>query len=199
MGEWKADQTADLMVEYRVHNIYFWVVPANASGQWRFSQPSGLPSIPFTLNLQQKFQEIEEHVTSQTHVIRLKTGRRAQRRPFESTPAQPVTRITAGPMQTLAAGFRDGTVGLWNRVSGKRLTHISLHGPVRFLRVFGQKLYAATELGDTASVDLSLLHQSRCHVLRQMWRRYRAIWDRGRAIRRRPPRAHPCNTPSGGR
>ena len=74
MGEWKAEQKVDLMVDYRIHNVYFWVVPANASGKWRFSQPSDLPAVPFTLNLQQKFQEIEGHVADRNQVIRLKSA-----------------------------------------------------------------------------------------------------------------------------
>ncbi len=74
MGEWKADQKADLMVDYRIHNVYFWVVPANTSGKWRFNQPSNLPFVPFTLNLQQKFQTIEGHITNRSEVIRLKSA-----------------------------------------------------------------------------------------------------------------------------
>jgi len=74
MGEWKADQKADLMVDYRIHNVYFWVVPANTSGKWRFNQPSNLPFVPFTLNLQQKFQAIGGHITNRSEVIRLKSA-----------------------------------------------------------------------------------------------------------------------------
>jgi SAM-dependent methyltransferase len=74
MGEWRADEQADMMVDYRIHNVYFWVVPANASGKWRFSQPADLPSIPFTLNLEQKFQEVQGHITTRNQVIRLKSA-----------------------------------------------------------------------------------------------------------------------------
>ena len=74
MGEWKADQQADLMVDYRIHNVYFWVVPVNASGRWRVNKPAGLSSVPFTLNLEQKFQKIEGHVKIGNEVIRLKSA-----------------------------------------------------------------------------------------------------------------------------
>jgi hypothetical protein len=74
MGEWKADQQADLMVDYRIHNVYFWVVPVNASGRWRVNQPAGLSSVPFTLNLEQKFQKVEGHVKIGNEVIRLKSA-----------------------------------------------------------------------------------------------------------------------------
>jgi len=74
MGKWEADQKADLMVDYRIHNVYFWVVPANASGKWRVNQPSSLSSVPFTLNLKQEFQKVEGHVTIQNEVIRLKSS-----------------------------------------------------------------------------------------------------------------------------
>ncbi len=74
MGKWEADQKADLMVDYRIHNVYFWVVPANASGKWRVNQPASLSSVPFTLNLKQEFQKVEGHVTIQNEVIRLKSS-----------------------------------------------------------------------------------------------------------------------------
>ncbi len=121
-----------------------------------------------------------------------KTLRRQAQRPFEGVPSQPVTRLLAGPMQTLAIGFRDGTLGLWNLRTGKLLEHRRLHGAVRFLRREGRHLYAATELGNTAQMDLSIFHQRHCEILKRIWDRFPARWDRGRPVRSPPPVEHPC-------
>jgi SAM-dependent methyltransferase len=59
MGSWKADKKTDISVDYRVHEVYFWTIPANASGRWRVNQPPQLMAVPFTLNIKQQFQEIE--------------------------------------------------------------------------------------------------------------------------------------------
>ena len=75
--------------------------------------------------------------------------------PFEQTPSQAVTRLAAGPLSTLAVGFADGTVGLWNLRGGKLLQRRRLHGAVQHLARFGRRLYVATELGDTAQLDLT--------------------------------------------
>jgi len=59
MGSWKPDRKIDLDVDYRVHEVYFWTIPANASGRWRVSRPSQLKAVPFTLTIKQQFQEVQ--------------------------------------------------------------------------------------------------------------------------------------------
>jgi WD40 repeat protein/serine/threonine protein kinase len=112
--------------------------------------------------------------------------------PFESTPSRPVTRLAEGPLSTLAVGFADGTVGLWNLRNGKLLQRHRLHGEVRHLARLGHQLYAATDLADTARLDLTVFHQRDCDLMRRIWSRFGATWDRGRATRRPPPGNHRC-------
>jgi len=119
-------------------------------------------------------------------------GRATLQRPFESTPSRPVTRLAEGPLSTLAVGFAGGTVGLWNLRNGKLLQRHRLHGQVRHLVRLGHKLYAATELADTARLDLTVFHQKECILMGRIWARFRATWDRGRATHRPPPRKHRC-------
>ncbi|MFH2008090.1 MAG: protein kinase [bacterium] len=113
-------------------------------------------------------------------------------RPLENTPARPVTHLAEGPQGTLAVGFQDGTAGLWNRNTGTLLARRRLHGPVHLLRRIGRRLYVATELADTASIDLTIFHQDDCSVMRRIWAAFPATWDRGRAVRRPRPRKHRC-------
>lgn len=57
MGDWQADETAEL--EYRT--AYLWIVPARVGGNWNFRDASG--SMQFTINLDQTFQKIGGEVT----------------------------------------------------------------------------------------------------------------------------------------
>jgi hypothetical protein len=51
MGEWEADETAD--VSYR--NVYLWIVPARVDGVWEFR---GESAAPFTVDLTQSFGKL---------------------------------------------------------------------------------------------------------------------------------------------
>ncbi|HEY3449803.1 MAG TPA: protein kinase, partial [Myxococcales bacterium] len=64
---------------------------------------------------------------------------------FEDVPASAVERLVSGPMGTLAAGYANGMVGVWDAANGTRLHVEQLHGPVAHLTLAGQTLYAATE------------------------------------------------------
>ncbi len=54
MGEWEADQDA----EVEGHSIYYWVIPANATGTWEWTMPSRTGDETFVLNVDQKFQKV---------------------------------------------------------------------------------------------------------------------------------------------
>jgi SAM-dependent methyltransferase len=65
MGEWKADKT----VSVKIYNdygddrkVYFWVVPANVTGQWQWDFPGGSGSQAYVLTVNQKFQGISGKV-----------------------------------------------------------------------------------------------------------------------------------------
>jgi hypothetical protein len=53
MGDWEADETAEL--EYR--SAYLWIVPAKVEGSWSFREDGG-GKTSFTVGLTQKFQRI---------------------------------------------------------------------------------------------------------------------------------------------
>ncbi|HEY3447574.1 MAG TPA: hypothetical protein VGK67_14565, partial [Myxococcales bacterium] len=57
--------------------------------------------------------------------------------------------------------------------NGTRLHVEQLHGPVAHLTLAGQTLYAATELGDRAAIDLRVFHQPRC----KLWREVPVVWE----------------------
>lgn len=56
MGDWKADREIDVVGEdgWGMHGVYFWVMPANISGDWTFSAGD----LPHVLHIGQKYQEV---------------------------------------------------------------------------------------------------------------------------------------------
>jgi hypothetical protein len=114
---------------------------------------------------------------------------------FEDVPAAAVTRLVAGPMDTLIAGFADGEIGLWSLRDGSRLDHFQLHGPVTHLALHDSGLLAATDLGDHALIDLGVFHRSRCELMREVWDRVAVEWEDGQPIARPPPADHECVEP----
>jgi hypothetical protein len=56
MGDWKADETAE--IEYRT--AYLWIVPARVAGAWSLKDSGNMQ---FAVNLTQTFQEISGDVT----------------------------------------------------------------------------------------------------------------------------------------
>lgn len=75
MGTWRSDKSAvveDKLLNYKSvheplsfgdywdkHNVYFWILPANASGVWKWTLPEEAGETPYTLIIEQTFQEIE--------------------------------------------------------------------------------------------------------------------------------------------
>ncbi len=97
-----------------------------------------------------------------------RSGRlRAER--FQHTSEIPVVRIVTGPGKTVAAGYLDGTLAIWDSGSLKLLHRLRLNGPVVHLLRSGHTLHAATEQGQHRAVDLSALTLPRCDLLRQVW------------------------------
>ncbi len=65
MGDWEADKT----VSVKIYNdygddrrVYFWIVPANVTGQWQWDFPGGSGSQSYVLTVDQKFQVISGKV-----------------------------------------------------------------------------------------------------------------------------------------
>ena len=118
---------------------------------------------------------------------------------FEGIPFSPVSRMLEGPMGMLIVGYANGLVGIWQLENGIRLDHARLHGPVMHLRLQGDRLYAATELGDHLAWDLGVFHRDYCGLLREVWDEVPVTWESGLPVLRPPPVAHRCaRTRTGG-
>lgn len=52
------DWTPDRQKEVNGHTVYYWVIPANVSGTWKWSMSDGKGEKQYTLRLRQKFQKV---------------------------------------------------------------------------------------------------------------------------------------------
>jgi len=111
---------------------------------------------------------------------------------FERTPSARPARIVTGPVGTVAVGYANGVVGLWSRRDGSRVAAAQLHGAVVHLLLGGDRLYAATDLGDHLVWDLGVFHRDYCDLLREVWREVPIVWQVGRAQVQPPPPGHRC-------
>ena len=98
----------------------------------------------------------------------------------------------AGPGGTLVLGFVDGTVGIWDGHTGALLDRFKLHGAVSHLRLRGDILAAATDVGDHAALDLGALEREYCDLLREVWDQVPVAWLDGSPSPAPPPAVHPC-------
>jgi len=62
MGDWKPDNSASV----RAQRVYYWVIPANATGTWTWRSP-GDRRTAFTLKLEQRYQQIRGTLTQGDH------------------------------------------------------------------------------------------------------------------------------------
>lgn len=58
MKDWEADKFTEVKMEHRTHSIYFWIVPANVSGMWKWTSRSGKDNDKYVLKIDQQFQKI---------------------------------------------------------------------------------------------------------------------------------------------
>ena len=57
MGDWEADEDRTVKIKGSEYNAYFWVVPANMSGQWKISGDKNSVGMPETVIVDQTFQK----------------------------------------------------------------------------------------------------------------------------------------------
>jgi SAM-dependent methyltransferase len=84
MGEWKPDKMGEMrnvefffpddMTRVRDTKFYYWVIPANIAGLWRWNVKTPGGERDYTLNVTQKFQEISGHVRAQTRESPISDG-----------------------------------------------------------------------------------------------------------------------------
>lgn len=74
MAEWEPDRSAVISkddnkippvydtflldLNWRVHNVYFWIIPANVTGTWQWTMPAISGNKRYSLKLEQEFQEV---------------------------------------------------------------------------------------------------------------------------------------------
>jgi len=58
MDSWKPDDSAVVEANGMTHDVYFWLMPANASGSWSWTWPEGVKAAPCQLVLDQHFQAL---------------------------------------------------------------------------------------------------------------------------------------------
>ena len=111
---------------------------------------------------------------------------------FEDTPKESVELITRVTNDVVAAGFGDGSVGLWNVKSGRHLDSFKMHGPLVHLKVYEGFLYAATAVGEHMAHDLGVYYREYCDILREIWDAVPVVWMDEHPVRLRPDSDHHC-------
>jgi WD40 repeat protein len=125
-------------------------------------------------------------------LVPIATGRARPTFSFEGVPSSAVVRILLGPPGTIIAGYANGLVGMWRLRNGVRLLHTHLHGPVVHMVYRKGKLYAATELGDHAVLDLEVFRWRYCKLMKKVWSAVNTVWRHGRPVAAPPPEGHEC-------
>jgi SAM-dependent methyltransferase len=65
MGAWKADRTLTIKTFSGMQSYaYLWILPADVSGKWRLEPEGGSATKEYTLDLEQKFQEVSGTASS---------------------------------------------------------------------------------------------------------------------------------------
>ena len=70
MKDWEADEYKELKTNHRTHNIYFWIVPANVSGTWKWNSSEG----SYILQIQQQFQKISGTLSLNGSLFPIESG-----------------------------------------------------------------------------------------------------------------------------
>jgi len=110
----------------------------------------------------------------------------------ETSFADAVILIRAGPADTLLTFHANGALRLWYVPTGEYLDEVKLHGRAGHLEWLGSRLVAVTELGDYQTLDLGVLDANYCELLEEVWAEIPVGWQEGRAVPKVPPDDHDC-------
>jgi SAM-dependent methyltransferase len=106
MGDWKPDNSASI----RAQRVYYWVIPANATGTWTWRSSDGRRSA-FTLKLEQRYQQIRGTLIQEGHPSTLAdaklTGDRITFRIEQDVSGRKIAREFAG---TISGNSITGTI-----------------------------------------------------------------------------------------
>ena len=81
MGEWQPDQQIVMdapdkpVGRDKKSKVFYWVIPANAAGKWRWELPLGGKTALFELTVAQNFQKISGTATIDGHALALSNAR----------------------------------------------------------------------------------------------------------------------------
>lgn len=91
MGTWRADNSTvveEKLLNYKSardplsfndywdkHNVYFWIIPANASGVWEWTMPALSGDVLYSLLIEQTFQEINGKALEGYSKLEIKDGK----------------------------------------------------------------------------------------------------------------------------
>jgi SAM-dependent methyltransferase len=106
MGDWKPDNSASIGAQ----RVYYWVIPANATGRWKWNSPGGRQS-SFVLEMEQKYQQIRGALIQGDHQSILTdaklTGDRISFRIEQDVSGRKIAREFSG---TIGGNFITGTI-----------------------------------------------------------------------------------------
>jgi len=66
MGKWKSDRFTRISGSWDDHYIYYWIVPSNVSGRWKWTMTNDSGKEQYVLRINQHFQEIDGTITMGT-------------------------------------------------------------------------------------------------------------------------------------
>ena len=69
MGEWKYDKTSEAINDYHDHTVYFWILPANVSGDWEVIVSDKDYNKTIRLHIDQNFQILQGNITNDSTMI----------------------------------------------------------------------------------------------------------------------------------
>ncbi len=111
---------------------------------------------------------------------------------LRDTPSAAVLQLVSGSPALVAAGFTDGTIGLWSATTGQRLLTWWLHGQVSHLSLQGSRLIALTDVGQVGDWLIEKYSLPYCQLLQDVWRAVPVVWEDGNPVVKPTPTEHPC-------
>lgn len=63
MGEWEPENISKINIDYDNYTVYYWVVPANVTGTWKWTIPLDPDKKRYVLEVVQQFQKVKGTVT----------------------------------------------------------------------------------------------------------------------------------------
>jgi len=60
------------------------------------------------------------------------------------------------------------------------------------MKLIGDKLYAASDIGSYSVIDLSIYSRDYCELLNEIWEQVPIVWKSGKPVVEKPSPDHPC-------